>query len=136
MGSFVGPDMGTTKFGERAGASVTAGLVKDNPFPAQGCDFGDTKCLVGAGCSKTGVTYEILCEKCAEGDQGAGEGLASPRRPQRGEMIAGSRMRRYLGQTGTSMHRRQVAHKFGKGSALNKHTKEAHARDQNPPNIP
>ena len=39
MGSFKGPDKGTTQFGERAGPAVTAGLVKDNPFPTQGCDL-------------------------------------------------------------------------------------------------
>ena len=136
MGNFVGPDLGTTKFGERAGASVTAGLAKDNPFPTEGCDFGDSKCLVGAGCSKTGVIYEILCEPCNQGDQGAGEDVNGPRdnrRPQRAEVVAGSRRRRYLGQTGTSMHRRQVAHKSGKGSAINKHTKDLHSRDQHPP---
>ena len=129
IGNFKGPDHGTTKFGEKAGAAVTAGLVKDNPFPAEGCDFGDSKCIVGAGCSKTGVTYQIECNQCTERDQGA---RGSPRRPVRGQVIAGSR-RKYLGQTGTSMHRRQVAHKSGKSSVLKKHTREALSEDQDPP---
>ena len=48
-------------------------------------------------------------------------------------MIAGGRRSRYLGQTGTSLHRRQVAHKSGKGSAINKHTREEHRGDQEAP---
>ena len=126
MGGFKGPDKGTTKFAEKAGPAVTAGLMKDNPFPSQGCDFGDIKCFVGPGCSKTGVTYEIKCQACDGGDQGA------PRRPVRGQMIAGSR-RRYVGQTGASMHRRLVAHKSGKDAAIRKHTRESHSGDQSPP---
>ena len=47
-------------------------------------------------------------------------------------MIAGSR-RRYIGQTGTSMHRRQVAHKSGKDTVIKKHTRESHREDQSPP---
>ena len=51
----------------------------------------------------------------------------------RADLVAGRRRIRYLGQTGTSLHRRQSGHKYDKQSAINKHTREAHRGDQCPP---
>ena len=136
---YLGPDHGTTKFSERAGPAVTSGLAKDDPFPALGCAFDDPTCLVGAGCDKVSQTYEIICEQCCQPNQ-AGENIAAgaqrhginARAPQRAQVIAGSR-RRYLGQTGTSLHRRQINHKSGKTSVIKKHNHEIHSQDQQPP---
>ena len=64
LGTFKGPDKGTTKYSERAGRSILAGISKDDPFPKVGCTFGDPECLVGPGCDKGGVCYEILCKEC------------------------------------------------------------------------
>ena len=47
VGTFLGPDKGTTKVVERDGRPVTAGLQKDNPFPRSHCDFEDHKCSGG-----------------------------------------------------------------------------------------
>ena len=47
-------------------------------------------------------------------------------------MRGGSR-RVYIGQTGTSLHRRQQGHRYDKGSALSKHRREAYRGDQRPP---
>ena len=55
------------------------------------------------------------------------------RRPQEADVRGGARRRRYLGQTGTTLHRRQVAHKSAKASAINKHTREDHSGDQGAP---
>ena len=134
LGNFMGPDRGTTKYGERAGSKVTAGLSKDDPFPALGCDFNDSSFLVGAGCSKLSQTYEIKCNVCSPEDHEAARQQGGiNRRPQPAEVRGGVRRCMYVGQTGTTLHRRQVSHKSDKDSALNKHTREAHRGDQRAP---
>ena len=50
-----------TRYAEAAGPAVVAGLRKDDPFVQEGCDFGDSKCIVGPGCSKVGQTHQIQC---------------------------------------------------------------------------
>ena len=60
FGDFVGPDRGQTKYMERAAKPVTAGLMRSDPFPKQGCDYGEPRCIAGPGCSRTSQCYEIL----------------------------------------------------------------------------
>ena len=149
LGTFKGPDKGTTKYSERAGRSILAGISKDDPFPKVGCTFGDPECLVGPGCDKGGVCYEILCKECIpddpqDGDINAGpivdlENVARPLQDPRmiagpAENLAGARRpqrAKYLGHTGTSMHRRMLGHKEKKSTGINKHTRDRHP--DNPP---
>ena len=106
-----------------------AGLRKDNPFVQEGCDFGDSKCLVGSGCSKVSQTYQIDCLDCEQqGDQVVQ--IANNRGIMRAEVRGGTRRMKYIGHTGTSLHRRQKGHKSDKDSAITKHKMEAHLGDQ------
>ena len=88
----------------------------------------------GAGCSKLSQTYEIKCNVCSPEDHEAARQQGGiNRRPQPAEVRGGVRRCRYVGQTGTTLHRRQGSHKSDKDSALNKHTREAHRGDQRAP---
>ena len=59
LGTFKGPDKGTTRFTEMAVQRILSGVFKDDPFPKSGCTFGDKNCLVGPGCDKAGVCYKL-----------------------------------------------------------------------------
>ena len=100
---------------EGAGVPVTAGLTKLNPFSTDQCDFQET-CLVGSGCSRVNCNYRIHCSDCNPGIKGI-------RKP------AGAKNRSiYLGQTGTSLHKRMKSHLGGVsgGGVLGKHVQEHH----------
>ena len=111
IGDMIGPDKGTTKVVERVGISVMLGLQKADPFPKDKCDFGDPKCIVGPGCSTPGVCYHLSCGECEPVDQGD---QGEPRRHQ------------YIGQTGTSLHRRMLGHLAKGDTVINKHKEEYH----------
>ena len=96
---------------ERVGISVMLGLQKADPFPKDKCDFGDPKCIVGPGCSTPGVCYHLSCGECEPVDQGD---QGEPRRHQ------------YIGQTGTSLHRRMLGHLAKGDTVINKHKEEYH----------
>ena len=123
VGTMVGPDKGLTKVVEKGGRSIMLGLQQSDPFPREGCDFGESRCIIGPGCSSTGVCYKISCLQCTlddQEDQGAssGEGGRIPRRYQ------------YLGQTGTSAHRRMLGHLAKGDSVVAKHQEEYHQGGQ------
>ena len=107
IGSIIGPDQGLTKVIERGGQPLLAGIKKDDPCRGEGCDFGDANSLVGPGCMKTGVCYMIECIKCNP------DPVASrrPRQSTQTQKVAGSRRSQYIGQTGTSLHRRMISHR-------------------------
>ena len=102
-----GPDRGITKVVEAGGVPVTRGLFSNDPFPNNQCDFKDPGCLVGPGCMRTGTIYQISCNPCDPKPDGP------RRRPTAGAgVVAGSRRRsRYIGQSGTTMHRRMLSHR-------------------------
>ena len=85
--------------------------------------------LVGTGCSKVGQTYEVKCLDCHPDVEAA----AAARGINRAEVRGGSRRSKYIGHTGTSLHQRQLGHRYDKGSALTKHRGEAHLGEQRPP---
>ena len=107
-----------------------AGIKKDNPFSQEGCDFGDPKCIVGSGCSKVSQTYQIDCLDCEQEEDQPGQ---MARGIMRAEVRGGTRRRKYIGHTGTSLHRRQKGHKSDKDSVITKHKMEAHLGDPRPP---
>ena len=96
---FVGPDRGVTKVVERAGKRITIGLQKDDPFP---------------GCNSTSTCYEIKCDECDDPPQ-----VVRPTQSPT-QMTAGSRRVRnkYIGQSGTTIHKRQRSHLRGSKSVL------------------
>ena len=110
---FVGPDRGVTKVVERAGKRITIGLQKDDPFPKQGCMY-DEECLMGPGCNSTSTCYEIKCDECDDPPQ-----VVRPTQSPT-QMTAGSRRVRnkYIGQSGTTIHKRQRSHLRGSKSVL------------------
>ena len=112
IGNIRGPDKGVTKVIERGGKPVTAGLIKKNPFPRDRCDFDEPRCIVGAGCSTVGACYEINCKLC-EGESGD-SGAPNPRR------------HKYIGQSGTTIHRRMLSHISKKDSVISRHQGEYH----------
>ena len=118
IGGIMGPDRGKTKVIERGGVPITAGLIKDDPFPKETCQFGET-CLVGPKCQLTSCCYMITCKLCDPGD-------VEPRERSR-----------YIGQSGTTLHKRMKSHLQGiKGKGvLAKHLQENH-RDTPPPDDP
>ena len=78
LGTFKGPDKGTTRFTEMAVQRILSGVFKDDPFPKSGCTFGDKNCLVGPGCDKAGVCYEIVCQECLPEEQGSSDNATRP----------------------------------------------------------
>ena len=115
IGSLRGPDKGITKVIEGAGVPVGAGLLVNDPFPTQQCDWQEP-CLVGPGCSVVGSNYIITCIGCNP------RGVSDQR--QRGSKDKS----KYLGQNGTSLHKRMRSHLGGiKGAGvLGKHIREHH----------
>ena len=115
IGSLRGPDKGITKVIEGAGVPVGVGLVVNDPFPTQQCDWQEP-CLVGPGCSVVGSNYIITCIGCNP------RGVSDQR--QRGSKDKS----KYLGQNGTSLHKRMRSHLGGiKGAGvLGKHIREHH----------
>ena len=100
IGSLRGPDKGITKVIEGAGVPVGVGLVVNDPFPTQQCDWQEP-CLVGPGCSVVGSNYSITCIGCNQW------GVSDQR--QRGSKDKS----KYLGQSGTSLHKRMRSHLGG-----------------------
>ena len=89
-------------------------MVSD-PSAKEGCDFEET-CLVGSGCSQVNANYMIHCDECNQGIRGQ-------------ERPTGAKDRSaYLGQTGTSLHKRMKSHLGGcsGGGVLGKHLEEHH----------
>ena len=115
IGSLRGPDKGITKVIEGAGVPVGARLLFNDPFPTQQCDWQEP-CLVGPGCSVVGSNYIITCIGCNP------RGVSDQR--QRGSKDKS----KYLGQNGTSLHKRMRSHLGGiKGAGvLGKHIREHH----------
>ena len=129
---------------ERAGRPILAGVSKSDPFPKSQCTFGDPECLVGAGCDQAGVCYEIVCQHCLPEDAQGNVNAARPDRvPENvagplqdpseitspAQFQAGARRTaraKYIGHTGTSLHRRMLGHMEKKATGINKHTAEGH----------
>ena len=123
VAKILGPDNGTTKIVERGGVPVWQGLRKDDPFPNPTCDFKEN-CLIGPGCSKTSINYSIACTECNVESRDL-------------VRLEGSRDRSlYLGQSGTTGHRRMRSHVEGiKGAGvLAKHIQEFHNQDRDQDN--
>ena len=98
------------------------GLQRADPFPQESCDFGEERCLVGPGCSTTGACYKITCSRCTqEQEPGENQGDQEELDPRRYQ---------YLGQTGTSVHRRILGHLAKDDSVVAKHSQEYHQGDQ------
>ena len=123
LGNLKGPDHGCTKVVEKAGRRITSGIQKDDPFPNVSCMFDET-CLAGASCSKVCCCYEISCDSCAP----------EPLRPRQPATTptAGSRRSRYVGQTGTTLHRRQKSHVQKKDNIMDRHSREFHSQKPSP----
>ena len=117
LGDFRGPDLGTTKVIERAGKRITSGLARDDPFPKLSCPY-EEPCLVGPGCNRVSSCYEIACDSCAPDPLRPSDPPTQP--------IAGARRSRYVGQSGTTLHRRQKSHRDAKESVMKKHENEYH----------
>ena len=110
IGAIRGPDKGVTKVIENEGKPITAGLTKKNPFPRETCDYDEPRCIVGAGCSAVSTCYEIMCKEC-QGEVEGGQG---------------TKRYHYIGQSGTSVHRRMLSHLSKKDSVIWKHQGEYH----------
>ena len=115
IGDLVGPDQGITKFVEGAGVPIGVGAVRHDPCATDGCDYGET-CIVGSGCSQVNTNYMIHCMDCNPGIKGLNRPVGAKDRST------------YLGQSGTTMHKRMRSHLGGLrgGGVLGKHLEEHH----------
>ena len=115
--------------------NIMASLQKRDPHPKVGCDYGDPECMVGAGCMATSVCYKIACNKCDPKQKQGSRPSGTPT-----QVRAGSRRRvKYLGQSGTSTHRRMKSHRDGLKSkstktisVLRKHRQDHHDPSEKP----
>ena len=100
---------------EGAGVPVGTGATRHDPCARQECDFQET-CLIGSGCSQTNSNYMIHCQECNPGIKGQSKPMGAKDRSA------------YLGQTGTTLHKRMRAHLggLGSGGVLGKHMEEHH----------
>ena len=104
IGDIIGPDYGKTKVIERGGKTVLSGLMVNDPFKGKMCDFNDPECYLGAGCSRTSICTQIS------------RNMFDPKHqrstPIPTQVVAGARKRRrYIGQSGTSAHKRMRSHR-------------------------
>ena len=127
---FSGPDYGTTKVVERSGRPVTAGLRRSDPFPKTGCAFGEPDCMIGVGCDKTSVCYQLSCDLC---DPRPDTEPIRPSQPPTSPVAGSRRVRgRYIGQTGTSMHLRMRHHRDNEDTVVQKHISQYHSQPDDP----
>ena len=102
---------------------MTNGLYKSDPFPKSGCFYGE-QCLVGKGCQSVGCCYEISCSWFSP------DPIRLTQPPN--EPIAGARRSRYVGQSGTTLHKRQRGHKEKKTNVMARHSQEYHTEGPQP----
>ena len=115
---------------EEGGKPLTAGLMRSNPFPTEGCRYGDKTCIVDPAvpCDSASACYRITCSMCSV-EHDMTEPEVTARRPDR---YNGDRDRKnYTGMTGQTLHARQREHmndveKMNTNNALVKHIMKDH----------
>ena len=82
--------------------------------------------------SKVRQTYQASCLELSP-EHHKVEAQAAARGIMRAELRGGTRRSKYIGHTGTSLHQRQLGHRWDKGLALTKHKGVADRGEQHPP---
>ena len=128
-----GPDGGTTMVVESAGARVSSGLVRNDPFKDKSCPF-PKRCMTKEedDCTNANIVYKIECKLCrppaascppdhqpSQQSQVQGDGIVHHVQPV------------YIGTSGHNLHKRmhehaQSVHARNMKSGLSKHHLETH----------